>query len=551
MPRRKIGADLKEALCKLYEAGDISADTIEKHGIMSRATFFRNLKMYKTGASLEQRHSTGRKTNADKLKEQEKQELDSLRPAHLSHLELVLLLDDDGKSVQSLAARNKRKAKASAASSSKRRDTERGTTGNHNDPAASTGDDSGSESDDGQLDEGASLASRQALEKLTQAARSFLMSSDSNASSEPSSFNTFADLDSLLRLEDSHYSHNNRGALYVVRRRTENKEGDGTGDIIAAIALRSLIWTPQIYQALGPSYASRSIDKIFNLARLRVDPMWQRKGIGRWLVSAAELKASKLGFSHLYTQSDADRAELLSFWQRTGFNEFARLDNLARLEKVVVGPAASSKGEGSKRAARSPPVPTRIGGTAHASSLSSAPMPAASTVQHGVAEGASSNRQRTDAELSVAGVAESSQGQPNALSSEIDPAIPSDLTMSWPASSKLSTSAAAATLSGFSAVPTTAIFSAHTDSTNRPLGQPASEAATATATTTTTMTPASLASSFSAEPASPALGVASSTAAPPLPLQTPHERTPSNGGPPPRRIAFHEADNAESRPATH
>ncbi|SPO27077.1 uncharacterized protein UTRI_10536_B [Ustilago trichophora] len=549
MPRRKIGADLKEALCKLYEAGDISAETIEKHGLMSRATFFRNLKMYKTGASLEQRHSTGRKTNADKLKEQEKQELDSLRPAHLSHLELVLLLDDDDRSAQNLAARNKRKAKASAASSSKRRDTGRGTTGYNNDLAAAAGDDSGSDSDDGELDEGASLASRQALEKLTQAARSFLMSSDINASSEPSSFNTFADLDSLLRPEDSHYSHSNRGALYVVRRRTENKEGDGTGDIIAAIALRSLIWTPQIYQALGPSYASRSIDKVFNLSRLRVDPMWQRKGIGRWLVSAAELKASKLGFSHLYTQSDANRAELLSFWRRTGFNEVARLDNVARLEKVVVAPVVPFKGEGSKRVARSPPIPTQTGGTVPASTSPSAPMHAASSVQHGVAEGTSYNRQRTDAGLSVVGGAESSQGQPNLFSSEIDPAIPSDLTMPWSASSNSSTSAAAATLSGFSAMSTTSMLPPQTSSTNRPRGQLAS--GTAAAATTATFPPASISSSFSADPSSPALEVASPIAAPPLPPQTPHDPTPSTGGPPPRRIAFHEANSVGNRPATN
>ncbi len=114
MPRRKIGADLKEALCKLYEAGDITAEIIEKHGIMSRATFFRNLKVYKTGASLEQRHSTGRKTNADKLKEHERQELDALQPAHLSDLELVLLLDDDDKAAQEVAMRSKRKGKGSS-----------------------------------------------------------------------------------------------------------------------------------------------------------------------------------------------------------------------------------------------------------------------------------------------------------------------------------------------------------------------------------------------------------------------------------------------------
>uniref|UniRef100_V5EJ60 N-acetyltransferase domain-containing protein n=1 Tax=Kalmanozyma brasiliensis (strain GHG001) TaxID=1365824 RepID=V5EJ60_KALBG len=237
MPRRKIGADLKEALCKLYEAGDISAETIEKHGLMSRATFFRNLKIYKTGASLEQRHSTGRKTNADKLRQHERLELDALQPKHLSHLELVLLLDDDDKDSQAIGSRNKRKGKGIAGSSKRKDATARGTAADEQaDDAHQTAAESGSESE--------------------------------------------------------------------------------------AVALRSLIWTPEIFQALGPSYANRSIDKICNLAQLRVDPQWQRKGIGQWLIRVAEFKASKLGFTHLYTQSAASRAELLSFWTHAGFHEF-------------------------------------------------------------------------------------------------------------------------------------------------------------------------------------------------------------------------------------
>ncbi|CBQ72695.1 conserved hypothetical protein [Sporisorium reilianum SRZ2] len=393
MPRRKIGADLKEALCKLYEAGDITADTIEKHGIMSRATFFRNLKMYKTGASLEQRHSTGRKTNADKLKEHDKKELDALHPTHLSHLELVLLLDEDDKSAQATAARNKRKAKATAGGS-KRRDAAQSS------DTAQTADDSASESD-ADIDEGAALASEQALQELTQAARSFLVASSSDSS---------ADLRSLSKPEDSHYAHSNRGALFVVRPRGDSSAAEQHHAIVAAVALRSLIWTPEIYQALGPSYASRSIDKICNLTRLRVDPQWQRKGIGQWLVRVAELKASKLGFAQLYAQADANSLEQLSFWKSAGFNEFARFNHVARLEKAVVGPKAASKGEASKRALSSSPpvVPRTEAGLDEAGS------------------GSSSKRQRTDATLAYGRSADSEQRSTNPQASEIDPAIPSD-----------------------------------------------------------------------------------------------------------------------------
>lgn len=327
MPRRKIGADLKEALCKLYEAGDISADTIEKHGIMSRATFFRNLKMYKTGASLEQRYSTGRKTNADKLKQQEKQQLDALHPPHLSHLELVLLLDDsEANGMVSATARNKRKAKGGGGTSGKKDAPRPSTSEGTNADTTHPGEDSSSESD-GDDDEPSSSAVQLADTQLLQAARSFLASSDDGSST---------DLDSLSAPGDSHYSHRNRGALFIVRRRVENKSQEAAPEIVAAAALRSLIWTPEIYQALGSSYANRSIDKVCNLARLHVGPAWRRNGIGRWLVRIAELKASKLGFSQLYTQSNIDNVELLPFWLATGFKEFARMHHMARLEKTIL-----------------------------------------------------------------------------------------------------------------------------------------------------------------------------------------------------------------------
>jgi len=491
MPRRKIGADLKEALCKLYEAGDISADTIEKHGIMSRATFFRNLKMYKTGASLEQRHSTGRKTNADKLKEQERQELDSLQPSHLSQLELVSLFDDDVRSFPDALARNKRKAKATTGSS-KRREIAKSTAGDgesSENPIAR--DDAGSDSDD-DSDEDTTLANRQVLDKLALAARSFLTfgdaasSSSSSVTSRPGGSSSVADLDSLLMPEDSHYSPSNRGALYIVRRRTQKAVGDLDQEIVAAIALRSLIWTPQIYQALGSSYASRSIDKICNLAHLRVDPIWQRKGIGRWLVSVAELKAAKLGFSHLYTQCDIDLAGQLSFWRHTGFSEFARLDDLARLEKMVIAPKSSVKGQSTKRAAHSSLIAAQTDPITAASSSTPISGSAASAVEVdldsiGVTN---SKQQRTEARLPIPAEAHSAASQSNPTALEIDPAIPQESAITLQSSSNL-TAALAPTAgspegSSLQEITPSLPLISQTSSTSTPMGPNAAETASRT-----------------------------------------------------------------------
>lgn len=504
MPRRKIGADLKEALCKLYEAGDISADTIEKHGIMSRATFFRNLKMYKSGGSLEQRHSTGRKTNADKLKQQDRQQLDALQPAHLSHLELVLLLDDEHPNAQTPALRNKRKAKGSLAGSKKKDAAKTSAGDNPTNDTAQGEDDSASESD-GEIDESAAVAHDQEFDRLWQATRSFLASTNNKSgSSSSSSSSSPTDLDLLSKPEDSHYSHGNRGALFVVRR----KGKDAMSDIVAAVALRSLIWTPEIYQALGPTYANRSIDKIGNLARLHVDSAWRRKGVGRWLVRVAELKASKLGFSQLYTQSDTNDTELLSFWQATGFHEFARLHSVARLEKavMVVATAATPSGaDTSKRRARSPPVLSQT-----------------DPVADDPGSASTSKQRRIDASPSQVSQPASAGYPANPQALQIDPAIPLDPSLGVPSSSALSTSASGAMLADSAAL----------SNSSRP-----SDAASASVFSVDTSGPI---------PAPIQTSSATLTAA--IPVHTSPEPSQLTSEPPLRKIAFHDSSATTSHP---
>ncbi|KAN0066145.1 hypothetical protein ACQY0O_000239 [Thecaphora frezii] len=325
MPRRKIGADLKEALCKLYEAGDISADTIEKHGIMSRATFFRNLKMWKAGDSLEQRHSTGRKTNADKRREQEQQEVDRLQPVSLQQLHLSLLEDIGAGSSPPLPS-DKGAGKAK----------EEGEPCQEFDASRSR---SVSVDDDAADDEPVLLAvpdadaerrDEERRSRQNEQARNFCLRMIKQAYGFDYTPAWHDDLDSLLDPDGNQYSTRHRGAFWVVR------QSDESGPIVATVGLRSFIWKPQLYQSLGVRYASKSIDKVGYLGRLYVDPIWRRRGIGRWLTSVAELKASKLGFSTIHLHATSSAEGTIAFWRSMGYTEFGEIDGNTHFDRGIV-----------------------------------------------------------------------------------------------------------------------------------------------------------------------------------------------------------------------
>ncbi|EPQ31920.1 uncharacterized protein PFL1_00119 [Pseudozyma flocculosa PF-1] len=340
MPRRKIGADLKEALCKLYEAGDLSADTIEKHGIMSRATFFRNLKMWKAGDSLEQRHSTGRKTNADKRRQEEQQEVDRLQPSSLQQLRLTLLQEPAN------AAAGPSRLPLSDRSLGKKRDSGDGahqpdatahtaaavdaaTAGpDTSEPEPVTSADEADDVDD--VDE-AEDPGEEGRRHDVQHARDFCLRMVKQTYGADSAESARDDLDSLLDPDGNQYSARHRGAFWVVR-----QSDDPTGPIVATVGLRSFIWEPQLYQSLGERYATKSIDKIGHLDRLYVDPIWRRRGIGRWLTSVVELKASKFGFSSIYLHAAATPSTAVAFWQAMGYAGFGDIGGQAHFDKPIV-----------------------------------------------------------------------------------------------------------------------------------------------------------------------------------------------------------------------
>ena len=273
--RRKISADLKEALCKLYEAGDLTAEAIERNGIMVRNTFYHTLRIWKAGISLEQGRSTGRKTNADKQREQEAFELERLQPASLAELHLTLLDD------RSLS-----------------------------DP----------EEEQHVKDE---------WRRLHNEARLFCLRCIKEAYGIDYTPAWHDDLDSLLTPDGNQYSAKHRGAFWIVR------HWDDPSTIIATIGLRSFIWKPQLYQSLGERYASKSIDRVGYIGRIYIDPTWRRRGIGRWLTGVAELKASRLGFSTMYLHADSKMDPTLQFWRSMEYLEFAQIEGNTHFDKSI------------------------------------------------------------------------------------------------------------------------------------------------------------------------------------------------------------------------
>jgi GNAT superfamily N-acetyltransferase len=65
--------------------------------------------------------------------------------------------------------------------------------------------------------------------------------------------------------------------------------------------------------------AYRLFGDALHLVALATDPMWQRSGVGAYLVAEAELLARKLGLQRLVVATTNDNLPALYFYQRRGF----------------------------------------------------------------------------------------------------------------------------------------------------------------------------------------------------------------------------------------
>jgi GNAT superfamily N-acetyltransferase len=90
---------------------------------------------------------------------------------------------------------------------------------------------------------------------------------------------------------------------------------------------------------IGGALAWRRHDGALHLVALATDPMWQRAGVGGYLLAEAELLARREGIVRMITATSNDNLPSLYFFQRHGYRitEVAP-DAFAKLSKTPTAP---------------------------------------------------------------------------------------------------------------------------------------------------------------------------------------------------------------------
>ena len=70
---------------------------------------------------------------------------------------------------------------------------------------------------------------------------------------------------------------------------------------------------------IGGALAWRPYGDALHIVALATDPMWQRSGVGGYLVAEAELLARREGFARVVTTTSNDNLPSLYFFQRHGY----------------------------------------------------------------------------------------------------------------------------------------------------------------------------------------------------------------------------------------
>ena len=70
---------------------------------------------------------------------------------------------------------------------------------------------------------------------------------------------------------------------------------------------------------IGGALAYRIVDAGLHIVALATDPMWQRSGVGGYLVAEAELMARRLHIPKVIVTMTNDNVPALYFYQRRGY----------------------------------------------------------------------------------------------------------------------------------------------------------------------------------------------------------------------------------------
>ena len=112
---------------------------------------------------------------------------------------------------------------------------------------------------------------------------------------------------------------NERAAALDLFRRDFGRSG-----IVAFGELMDLDAAPTIVAEMngevGGALAYRLVDAGLHIFALATEPMWQRSGVGGYLVAEAELMARRLGIPRIIVSMTNDNLPALYFYQRRGYH---------------------------------------------------------------------------------------------------------------------------------------------------------------------------------------------------------------------------------------
>lgn len=142
-----------------------------------------------------------------------------------------------------------------------------------------------------------------------------------------------ADLDSLMKGEESRYNPANGGAFFIIR--------NESGEIVGTGGVYSMVHKPNFIALFGHRY--QDVAKVACMGRTYLKKEYRGNGLSRTLEPMLELAAKANGYTHMNLDCEASADRLRRHWESFGFTAFLINGSTAHYDKLVTNSDAQSQ----------------------------------------------------------------------------------------------------------------------------------------------------------------------------------------------------------------
>lgn len=108
-----------------------------------------------------------------------------------------------------------------------------------------------------------------------------------------------------------------RAALVLFRQDFGRTRVAAMGEVISLESLEMVV--AEMEEGFAGALAWRRMDDALHIVAIGTDPMWQRAGVGGYLVAEAEMIARREGLARIVVSTTNDNLPALYFFQRRGY----------------------------------------------------------------------------------------------------------------------------------------------------------------------------------------------------------------------------------------